>query len=105
MAEVLKEVKCPAGAKVIGIVPEKSGCYCKIEELVIELSSPSLLAHCGDRYTLCPTWRNHKQSEWRDKEHWVKQRRKEQIEKQHGETDEAADAFVAGTADIDELLG
>lgn len=99
-----ERVFCPAGRLSLGVVPQKTGCYCKIEEFLITETSPSLRAHCMDRYTLCPTWRNHKQDEWRDKEEWVKARRKEKIEEQFGPEDDAADAFMNNEADIDALF-
>jgi len=91
--------KCPAAKLIAGVVPKLHGCYCTIEEGFIPYTESSYVNFCINEYSKCTTWRDHQQKYWRDKETYVKQRRADMIQ-----PDEAADAVVAGEANLEDML-
>jgi len=91
--------KCPAAKLIAGVVPQMHGSYCTIEEGFIPYTESSYVNFCIGEYSRCTTWRDHQQKYWRDKETYVKQRRAEMIQ-----SDEAADAVVAGEANLEDML-
>lgn len=91
--------KCPAAKLIAGVVPQMHGSFCTIEEGFIPYTESSYINFCIGEYSKCTTWRAHQQKYWRDKETYVKQRRAEMIQ-----SDEAADAVVAGEANLEDML-